>query len=270
MKQRLKRILNKKGITLVELLVALVISTMLIAITATMMGPVSALLNTVKGASDMDSMCDTANDYIRASLQSASDISIYYSGSDISAAIDAKLGEYQSFAKDTTDKNSKKTVKAIAVLPNSSGDYRIYDFGTISSMPAETFNNLIENENARDSGDYFAFDEAFYNYTDYRVSFSNQTSSTTDSDGNNALSGYLRVQSQCFKETGDGTEEAASQIRSLSFKIFNSSASVSSAEAVSGEIQDSDESYASIDPDVNKGVIILYATKDWSGIFTAT
>ena len=77
MKKDIKRIFNKKGLTLVEILVVLLVSSIILAIAMNMMGPVNNLMNSVRSNAQMDMMCDSANEYIRGKIQAAESLKIY-------------------------------------------------------------------------------------------------------------------------------------------------------------------------------------------------
>lgn len=229
MKNRFKHLLGKKGLTLVEILVVLVVSSILLGIAMGMLMPVSRLMNSLKGNAHMDAMCDTANEYIRGTLQTATSVSVF-SFPDLPddeidwSAMEDQLTEYK---KDTAGYQ----IKLLAVLRNYNDDYRIYDFGDVTdlndarfhwaaSFHPDTLQLLIKN---RDGGGrwqggldgnefhrFDAFNEAFYsngfesgelNYS-YQVCFDSVGKELKDEEGNVTPGiGYLNVKSQIFKRT---------------------------------------------------------------------
>lgn len=236
MEKRLKRLLGKKGLTLVEILVVLVVSSILLGIAMGMLMPVTRLMNSLKGNAHMDATCNTVNEYIRGSLQGATSISIYTypdDGTDIDgAAMNTQWEAYQAKAQAEGYK-----VKALAVLRNYNDDYRLYDFGDVTNLSDPRFfwgasfhptslKLLVDNRDGGGRGAnglnfnefhrFDAFNEEFYSNGadggEVNYSFQMYFGSTDkaidelDDDGNviGTINGvnYLTVKSQIFKRTG--------------------------------------------------------------------
>lgn len=239
MKNFFKPILNKKGLTLAEILVVLFISSVILVITANLMKPVQDLLNSVRSNAHIETLCDTANEFIRGSVQTAKEITVFRlddtSGSitDVSA-VDAKLAAYK-----TTGYN----VKAIAVLKNSEGWYRVYDFGTIS---AASMADMLKNP----SDDDALFNEAFYEKTNFKLTMGTQDPA--------ASSNWVNMSSRCYYtvESGAISEgDYANRERKLSFKLL--SGKINDETVIKG----ADGTYTQ---KPGESFVILYQVKDWT------
>ena len=145
MKKRLKRLLNKKGLTLVEILVVLIITSILLACAMGMLAPVNNLLNSTKGNAHMDTMCDTVNEYIRGSLEKAEAVSVIiypdasasWSDADDSAyMIDAENKIKQAWVDFSNQykANEGYQLRALGVMQNYNQDYRLFDFGDVTEI----------------------------------------------------------------------------------------------------------------------------------------
>ncbi|MDE6725259.1 MAG: prepilin-type N-terminal cleavage/methylation domain-containing protein, partial [Ruminiclostridium sp.] len=234
MKKRFKRILNKKGVTLVELIVVLLVSSILLGIAIGMLKPVTRLLNSVKGNAHMDTTSNAVNEYIRDSLQTATSVCIIpYS------KLDSVRNQWAEYTKSYNHSNGYK-VMALGVMENYNGDFRLYDFGDVTTIdyawgstlhlnsatesePGHTFELLM---NDRDGGGtwqggldghefhkFDAFNEGFYsngkqaggNYG-LQVAFTAERDTTTDEDGNVVTTNninYLTIYTQVFERKGD-------------------------------------------------------------------
>ena len=212
MKKQLKRLLNNKGLTLTELIVALFLTSVILAVAVGMLAPVRNLMNTLKSNAHMDTISSTVDEYIRGTLQTAKGVTF------------VQLDNFNNFVSGTDSdavKNfftTEKKEQAIAVLninPSTSDPpvYRLFDFGEITSGG---YTDLINMIGARDEEKYGAFNEPFYNGTSCAVEFYN------------AGGTRLQVASQCFR---DG--EFANQKHVLSFNLLNSS--VSGFEGIAGD-----------------------------------
>ena len=229
-----KRILSKKGLTLVEILVVLIVASVLLLCATGMLALVNNLLNSVKGNAHMDSMCNTANEYIRGMVEKASKISImpYPHATETAYAlpsdpkIDALNNQYNDY------RNALKAgeeIKAFAVMNNYPGDFRLYDFGTICKVNADgtktnivdlnwglpsvdmqTFANLLserdgggEGKGGKNWDDFHVFDafndEFYSNDSPGGVGYSYQIAFETKTSDSET---YLTIHSQIFKRTG--------------------------------------------------------------------
>lgn len=210
MKHRIKRIFNKKGLTLVEILVVLLVSSIILAIAMNMMGPVNNLMNSVRSNAQMDMMCDSANEYIRGKIQAAESLKIYRLTEQ-----NMLPGGGGAFA----DVSNEYVLAVLNIAP--SGDipeYRLFDFGKVDSPYTLTTRIASSVHNMHDKGadDYAVFNEAFYQDSSYAVEILNGESGKK----------WLEIHSQC-QRINDDEVEIVNQIRALKFKLLNSFASVS-------------------------------------------
>lgn len=253
MKNFFKPILNKKGLTLAEILVVLFISSVILVITANLMKPVQNLLNSVRSNAHIETLCDTANEFIRSSVQTANDVTVFRlddtaESGDISDeslnAVDAKLTEY---------KKDGYNVKAIAVLKNSKGSkgmYRVYDFGVIS---ATSMKDLLQNP----SDDDALFNEAFYENTSFKL-----TMGTNDPT---SKSNWVNLSSRCYYATNTNVVKEgdyANRDRALSFKLLQGTVRDEAAakDAEGNYTKDADGKYVQKPGD---SFVILYQVKVW-------
>lgn len=297
MKKRLKRILNKKGLTLVEILVVLIVSSILLGCAMGMLAPVKNLLNSTKSNANMDVMCDTANEYIRGSLQNAKDISIFVYHDDGDAGAEA---EFNALVDQwTAYKNNLKKgdqIRAIGVLKNYPGDYRLYDFGDVSDIGKVVIENwgaatgissirtLIEKRDGggapTDNGknwsnfrNFLVFNEDFYNNglsgneagCSYQVAFTvnAHVDPTSGASGVN----YITVNSQIFRRSGtvgsSQTYTPNNQLKKMSFKLFNGNANLDRNASVNALVDNGDGTYSIDTSSGLNGVIMLYVTTDF-------
>ncbi len=263
MKKRLKRLFNKKGITLVELLVVLVVSSILLTIAFNMLQVTNRLMTSIKSNANLDTTCDAANEYIRSSLQNAISICVYsYPEADVNPEAEAMRTQYEKYCKTYIEgQPGIYSIRAIGVLKNYNKDYRLYDFGDISDLTTDKFkwgeslnyagdrkyrfDLLIDN---RDGGGrwqggldfnefhrFDAFSDAFYSNASsggevncsFQLCFDSIGKELKDDEGvvKPDIYGvkYLTFKSQIFKRTGE-SYEPANQLREVSFKLHNGSA----------------------------------------------
>lgn len=263
MKKFYKLLLSKKGFTLVEILVVLIVASILLICATGMLTPVNNLLNSVKGNAHMDATCDTINEYMRGTLEKAEKICIIpYS------QIDTLKSQWKTYT-DSYNATNGYEVRAMGVMENYNGDFRLYDFGDVTvinyswgfnpsdpmitssasdgTVPGNAFASLMKN---RDGGGrwqkgldghefhwFDAFNEEFYsNGTMGQANNSYQIAFELNSSGGTQ---YLTVSSQMFRRTGTNqfhsssggvnyfntlaTYEPTNQIKQMSFRLLNTS-----------------------------------------------
>lgn len=197
MKKLKTRLLNNKGLTLTELIVALFLTSIILAIAVGMLAPVKNLMNTMKGNAHMDTVSSTIGEYIRGNVQTAKSLKIVVLEDDNTI----NGGDTDGVKKFFSD-NGK--VKALAVLDTGVDEksYRLFDF---EEIPAGGYTDLVNMLNAKDQDLYAVFHEPFYENTSCAVEFFN------------AGGDRLQVASQCFKNG-----EMVNQKHVLSFNLLNS------------------------------------------------
>lgn len=148
MKNTLKLLKSKKGVTLVELMVVLFISSILLTIAFNFLQLTNGLMTSIKSNTNLDTTCDAVNEYFRSSLQNAITISVFSypenASKDISdpnSESSKMIAQYENYFhtyyepyKDQPKKDQPYTIRAIGVLKNWNRDYRLYDFGDISNL----------------------------------------------------------------------------------------------------------------------------------------
>ena len=222
MKKQLKRLLNNKGLTLTELIVALFLTSVILAIAVGMLAPVKNLMNTLKSNAHMDTISSTVDEYIRGTLQTAKSLKL------------VELTDYNTIKTEDTDGvksfisangNKANAIVVANVSEDSTPLYRLYE---LENVDYTALNNIIGNLNVgvykADYADKYAvFNDAFYNETSCAVEFYN------------AGGTRLQVASQCFKN-----DEIVNQKHVLSFNLLNSNVSSFTGIAGSGVETDID------------------------------
>lgn len=243
MKKMLKRLLNNKGLTLTELIVALFLTSVILAVAMGMLAPVKNLMNTLKSNAHMDTISSTVDEYFRGTLQAAKTLKFI------------ELNDNNTIKSEDTDgvktffSSNGNKVKALAVV-NVSDDavpeYRLYDLETIPSGGYTDLVNILGNINVGSNKPvlakaYSVFNDAFYNDTSCAVEFYN------------AGGTRLQVASQCFRNG-----ESVNQKHVLSFNLLNSNISEFTAAEGTGVFTD-------VDPEAQTEIagrcyLILYTT----------
>lgn len=250
MKNRLKRLLNNKGMSLTELIIVMFLTSVILAIALGMLVPVKNMMNGMKSNAHMDTINSTVNEYFRGTVQTATALTfIRLDGSN--GIKEEDRDTVKKFFEDHLGK-----VKAIAVLDIEADNediavpiYRIFDFGAVPGN-TEIINLLYEKNEA----EYGLFFDTFYENASCAVEFYSGSTSG------------LQIASQCKKVNGD-TLEFINQKHVLNFKLLNSALS-SGFDGVSGEGEETDafvpsdettEEDASIE---GHGYLVLYTTLD--------
>lgn len=239
-----KRLLSKKGVSLVELIVAMAITSVILLIATSMLAPANNLMNSIKGNAHLDTLCDTANEYIRGALQTAVSISVYKYDSSTLNDIEIQADNYI--------KSGLKT-KALAVIEipvetDASGNqikaFRLFDFTTI--IDKTTLMNDLSIADIYKNG---AFLEPFYEKTSFSVKISTPTNDT-------GASSWIKLKSRCYNiYSGDQNN----QEKTMTFKCLNGNTGIDTGSTVQGD--GTDEPYEG-------SFVILYTVKDFSSIKT--
>ena len=193
--KRLKRLKSKKGFTLAELIVTIAVSTLIVAAAVGLFSPAMGLINSIKSNTNLDVMCDTANEYIRSCLQSAGNVSICSFNLTDLDSVEDKI--------DGIVVHDGYKVHALGYMGN-----KLYDFGEVTSS-ADIASKIANYDEHR------VFNNAFYGITNYKLSFSS---------GGNGDERWITLMGQCFEESGS----VANQGRSMSFKVLDARAAVTS------------------------------------------
>ena len=252
MKKRLKLLLSNKGMTLTELIVAMFLTSVILAIAVGMLAPVKNLMNTLKSNAHMDTISSTVDEYLRGTLHSAKGLKIVQLD-NLNHVSDADLDSVKQFC---TSANKAKAIAVLNVNPQSGLNpdaadyeppiYRIFELGD-AAQDWTKLDNLMDKAHSgltadvEEMKDYAVFLEPFYEGTSCAVEFYN--------DGGKRL----QVASQCFR---DG--EMINQKHVLSFNLLNTGVSGFTDIAGSGVQTDVDvEAQTEI---AGRCYLILYTT----------
>ena len=232
MKNRLKRLLNNKGLTLTELIIVMFLTSVILAIALGLLVPVKNLMNGMKSNAHMDTINSTVNEYFRGTVQTATALTFIRLDAD-----NTIKEEDRDTVKKFFEAHPGK-VKAIAVLDVEADNedipvpiYRIFDFEAVPGN-TELINLLYEKNEA----EYGLFFDTFYEKASCAVEF---YSGSTNG---------LQIASQCWKVNGDSLE-FINQKHVLNFKLLNS-ALPSGFEGVSGD-DESEETDAFVGSDTS-------------------
>lgn len=245
MKKLMKRLLNNKGLTLTELIVALFLTTVILAIALGMLAPVKNLMNTLKSNSHMDTVNSTVDEYLRGTLQSAKSLK-FFQLDDLNQISDA---DRESVKKFCTPSNKARAIAVLNVNPDTSEPpiYRLFDLGD-AGQDFTMLNNLMTKAQSgvltdvQAMKDYAVFNDPFYgDNISCAVEFYN-------SGGKR-----LQVASQCFRNG-----EIINQKHVLSFNLLNTRVDGFSDITGTGE-------YTDVDPEAQTEInghcyLILYTS----------
>jgi len=200
--KKVRRLLNKKGLSLVEVLVVLLVSSILLIIVTGMIAPVNNLLSSVSANAHMDTMCNTINEYFRSIMQTASKAKVVgYDGVDVST-INAVAADYLTEAQSGVS-GYKAEARAIVIRKNCNNQFRIYDMEKYSN--ASNISNFITSIAPDEEEPHRLFMDCFYENTSLKVSIN---------CGSN-----IKISTQCLKNI-NGIEEVANQEKNLTFQTL--------------------------------------------------
>lgn len=245
MKKLMKRLLNNKGLTLTELIVALFLTTVILAIALGMLAPVKNLMNTLKSNSHMDTVNSTVDEYLRGTLQSAKSLK-FFQLDDLNQISDADRDSVKQFC---TPSNKARAIAVLNVNPDTSEPpiYRLFDLGD-AGQDFTKLNNLMTKAQSgvltdvQAMKEYAVFNDPFYgDNISCAVEFYN-------SGGKR-----LQVASQCFRNG-----EIINQKHVLSFNLLNTRVDGFSDITGTGE-------YTDVDPEAQTEInghcyLILYTS----------
>lgn len=218
MKKLMKRLLNNKGMTLTEMIVAMFLTSVILAIAVGMLFPVKSLMNTMKSNAHMDTINSTVDEYIRGTIQTAKSLK-FVQLDNLNHVSTADLDSVKQFC---TPANKAKAIAILNVNPNSGLNpdaddyeppiYRVFELGD-AAQNWTLLDNLMDKAHSgltadvEEMKDYAVFLEPFYEGTSCAVEFYKAGGSR------------LQVASQCFR---DG--EMINQKHVLSFNLLNGGA----------------------------------------------
>lgn len=201
----MKRLKNQKGFTLVEVVIAMAITSIVILAVANLFSSATGLITTLRADTNLDIACDATNTYVRNRLDALNDATVCVSDHvDISDTAD-------DYSQDGYD------VFAIAVI-----DGKLYDFGLLPEV--NTGSVLLSRMSAAQLPAYAVFNEAFYSGTRLNIRFTSANEEVTLEDGtmSNAVK-WLRLESRFMAADSN----PANQPKAITFRLFNGAIALS-------------------------------------------
>ena len=227
MKKLMKRLLNNKGLTLTEMIVALFLTSVILAIAVGMLAPVKNMMYGMKSNAHMDTISSTVDEYIRGTLQSAKSLKFVRLDNlnQVSAA------DRDDVKKFVDPNNNAKVIAILNTNPDSSEPpiYRLFDLGDFGKDYTQLTNHLTMAQSGTTADviamkEYAVFNEPFYENTSCAVEFFKSDKSR------------LQVASQCFRNG-----EMINQKHVLSFNLLNGNLTTSEGSEVFSEIEGTGE-----------------------------
>lgn len=224
---------KKAGMTLAEVLIALFVSSILIGCAIGMLPTVKRLMNSITINSHMDAMCDTANEYVRAVVQSSNAVTVRAIGVD-DDGISGLVEDYKSDGKHTTG--------TIVIRTNADGNLRIYDMGNAPGSSVVSFVKAAAPSDAEEKM-YALFNEAYYENTNFTLTFK-------------STGGQGSIISQCIiREDATTGEKIINQPRTLNFRLLNG--------ATLPTVSDTDDTLVE-----TRGIVIVCQVNDYDALLT--
>ncbi len=245
----MKKILKRKAFTLVELIVAMAITTILVGAAMAMFGPVSNIIKSAEEDVYANNISDVLMNYVDGKISKSTTYNIGAFDSltgdpDTEGTVTYRLKNMLEDAKsDTSD------TKCIIISKNTNGQHVLYDLGTIGNVSGSVsagitdYNNKVNPANLKK---YRVFDDNFYSDYDFRYEFE-----TTGTE-------WCRISLVPFNGTGDDAE-AITEKRSSMFKLLNISLHKISPTSSASLTDMNDVSYSK-----DNSIVIIYRIKDYT------
>ena len=245
----LRRLKYKKGFTLVELLVATAITSILLVAAMSLFTPVRNIAGQIEGDVTTDNITTSMNNYIASRLNKACAFNIdSYTNEELiqapgNAAQAGPAWRLDKLVSNAEGSISAGTIRYYAMMLKDDGlGYRIYDFGECSSNSTGIHNegqNLFAKIGNYEV--YSLFEDAYYNNRSFKFTF------------NTPQSNWCEVGTTAFNMDG----QVEIQERKTIFKVLNL---IATAGAVSQPaLATYDENY----PD-GETIVIVYAIADYT------
>ena len=239
----MKKLLKRKGFTLVELIIAMCVSTLLIAAAMAMFGPVQSIINSLHSDVNTNNVTDTISGYIYTRMSKCSTYNVgLYDATKISvdASDEAGVAKRVSAMIADIENPAIEQTYCIMIRQNTDDICELYDLGKINSVS----DYLTK---AADYEKYELLDGEYYNGLNFKFSFS-----TTPQDAESTDKKWCRIGVIPFDENG----EAVVSERAQMFKLLNMSLT-NVTPSSDPDLVD----YTYPDDDV---IVILYRIKDYS------
>lgn len=206
----MKRLKKPKGFTLVEVIVAMAVTTIIIIAAANLFSSASRVITTLKSDANFDIACDATNVYVRNRLDALEKVSVC----DIndSTAIAAAITACDDQADESGVTPANLDVRALAIK-----DGKLYDLGVVSSAG--------EVSSRAGSNDYAVFDTNYYAGAKLSIKLSS-TVAGDEGEGEEGGGGdsvkWVQLSTQFLETDGD----PANQPKTITFKFLNGSATL--------------------------------------------
>ena len=227
----MKKLFRKKGFTLVEVLVATVITMVLLGSVMAVFSSTRTVLADMKTDPFSDRIQNTVSEYIRRSMEKANGYRI----------AGAKQADVKTVAANILSNLSCGTGEKThcLIISNVEGNYRLYDLGVVTSSTIDTQIGNLTN--------YNVFNAEYYDNMSCKLAF---TEFIIDSRIE-----YMGITVQLCSSDGTELDKPTSNY----FKILNQPGA-SSAQITTAGVKDISTAY----PDSDSCIVIIYRIKDYT------
>ena len=195
----MRKLLKKKAFTLVEVIIAMAIMTILIVAAMSMFNPVNGIVKSLDEDTVTNAVTDTITNYVTDKLKNASTYSIKgYKTEDLTKNSDVDSSVAKIASVMFADKELDETVYCMILRTTAEG-YQLYDLGKLNGVvDYKTKATSLVNNNA-----YAVFNNEYYNDSRYKFTFKTTSGdkgtwcrmgvNTYDSDGNIKVSERVQM-----------------------------------------------------------------------------
>ncbi|MGN0598029.1 MAG: PilW family protein [Ruminiclostridium sp.] len=229
----MKKLFRKKGFTLVEVLVATVITMVLLGSVMAVFASTRNVLSGMKKDPFADRIENSVCEYIRRSTEKANGYRISGTNQTDLAAKTATL--FGQLTCGTGEKNH------CLIISNAEGNYRLYDLGVVTSTGdiASKITNL---------SDYNVFNAPYYDGMSCKVTFDHSI------NGDSCIS-YMSIAAQIYDADGNVADKPAENY----FKVLNMP-TATNAKIDSTDLSDFTTAY----PDSDSCIVMVYRVRDYT------
>lgn len=242
----MKKILKRKAFTLVELVVAMAVTTVLVGAALALFGSVSNIIKSTEEDVYANNITDALLDYIDEKISKSTTYNI---GTFSTLTGDSDTEDTVAYRLKNILEDAKKDMSdtKCIIIGKSGGKHVIYDLGTIGNVAGSSDQGVTDyNTKIANLDKYKVFENDFYMDYDFRFEF--ETTGTQ----------WCRISVVPF-ESGKSDAEAVTEKRSNMFKLLNISLNKISPVSSDSLKDINDPSYTKDD-----SIVILYRIKDYS------
>lgn len=195
----MRKLLKKKAFTLIEVIIAMAIMTVLIVAAMSMFNPVNGIIKSLDEDTVTNAVTDTITNYVSDKMKTASTYSIKgYTTENLTKNSDNDDSVAKMVNVMINDMEANETMYCM-ILRSTSEGYQLYDLGKINS----TADYITKSKKVVNNNRYAVFNSEYYNDSRYKFSF--QTTSgdkgawcrmgvnTYDADGNIKVSERVQM-----------------------------------------------------------------------------